>query len=51
MSIDDIMYPPAGQVNRTDVARVSWAIDVIASGGMVVVVDADSRENEADLIA
>lgn len=31
--------------------RVSRAIDIIAAGGMVVVVDDDTRENEGDLIA
>ena len=31
--------------------RVSIAIDIIAAGGMVIVVDDDSRENEGDLIA
>lgn len=31
--------------------RVSLAIDIIAAGGMVIVVDDDSRENEGDLIA
>lgn len=30
---------------------VSRAIDIIAAGGMVVVVDDDTRENEGDLIA
>lgn len=31
--------------------RVRRAIDIIAAGGMVVVVDDDTRENEGDLIA
>lgn len=31
--------------------RVTRAIDIIAAGGMVIVVDDDSRENEGDLIA
>lgn len=31
--------------------RVGMAIDIIAAGGMVIVVDDDSRENEGDLIA
>jgi 3,4-dihydroxy 2-butanone 4-phosphate synthase / GTP cyclohydrolase II len=32
-------------------ATIAMAIDVIASGGMVIAVDDDSRENEGDLIA
>ncbi|MDZ4395989.1 3,4-dihydroxy-2-butanone-4-phosphate synthase, partial [Cypionkella sp.] len=31
--------------------QVSLAIDIIAAGGMVIVVDDDTRENEGDLIA
>lgn len=31
--------------------RIDLAIDIIASGGMVIAVDDDSRENEGDLIA
>jgi 3,4-dihydroxy 2-butanone 4-phosphate synthase / GTP cyclohydrolase II len=31
--------------------RVTQAIDIVAAGGMVIVVDDDSRENEGDLIA
>lgn len=38
-----------GQASPDD--RVCMAIDIIAAGGMVIVVDDDSRENEGDLIA
>ncbi|SEO15462.1 3,4-dihydroxy-2-butanone 4-phosphate synthase [Gemmobacter aquatilis] len=54
MNIDKVILASdqAGYFSDTQPdKRVSLAIDIIAAGGMVIVVDDDSRENEGDLIA
>jgi 3,4-dihydroxy 2-butanone 4-phosphate synthase / GTP cyclohydrolase II len=51
MNVDDILKSAEKYVGSSLHEHVSQAIDVIASGEMVIVVDSDSRENEADLIA
>jgi 3,4-dihydroxy 2-butanone 4-phosphate synthase / GTP cyclohydrolase II len=43
--------PENGTSQEASFARIETAIDIIASGGMVIAVDDDSRENEGDLIA
>lgn len=50
MNIENVIE--AGRAVKVQPAhRVSMAIDIIAAGGMVIVVDDDTRENEGDLIA
>lgn len=54
MLIDSITYPPTGgeiSVRFRPSGRIEQAIDIIASGGMVIAVDDETRENEGDLIA
>ncbi len=43
--------PETGATQERSYATIALAIRVIASGGMVIAVDDDSRENEGDLIA
>jgi 3,4-dihydroxy 2-butanone 4-phosphate synthase/GTP cyclohydrolase II len=38
-------------LNRAGITMIDEAIEVVAAGGMVIVVDDDTRENEGDLIA
>ena len=54
MKFESITVPSVlgtGASQRASIARIATAIDIIASGGMVIAVDDDSRENEGDLIA
>lgn len=54
MNIDNIspaFEPVYAAPYPVDQDQVSLAIDIIAAGGMVIVVDDDTRENEGDLIA
>jgi 3,4-dihydroxy 2-butanone 4-phosphate synthase/GTP cyclohydrolase II len=50
-SISPMVEPVDTSSDPVHQDRVSRAIDIIAAGGMVVVVDDDTRENEGDLIA
>lgn len=54
MNCESITLPSRlqkGSSQEKSFAGIALAIDIIASGGMVIAVDDDSRENEGDLIA
>jgi len=54
MNFESITLPSrlqTGSSQEKSFAGIALAIDIIASGGMVIAVDDDSRENEGDLIA
>jgi 3,4-dihydroxy 2-butanone 4-phosphate synthase / GTP cyclohydrolase II len=54
MKFESITVPSAPETGPTQAqsfATIARAIEIIASGGMVIAVDDDSRENEGDLIA